>query len=151
MLSYFLPFKKYYYFVLLFYGILNHASVAQLYRVSIFGLFTLAIMNNESICIYKHFSKCKNLKHAFGTQKAPFYGVKCNSWPHGEMDITRVFGTRFSGSNPDGATTFLDWNFSRNSSFLILFDTNLKYMCYNKFIGEIYEKLFYYSWHLRTQ
>ena len=39
---------------------------------------------------------------------------------HGEMDITRVFGTRFSGSNPDGATIFLDWNFSRNSGFLFV-------------------------------
>ena len=74
--------------------------------------------------------------HPKGTQ---FFGVKCNSWPHGEMDITRVFGTRFSGSNPDGATTFLDWNFSRNSSFLLNFSTDLKYVCYNEFVGEIYE------------
>lgn len=46
------------------------------------------------------------------------------------------FETHFSGSNPDWEATHLDWNFSRNSSFLILFDTNLKYMCYNEFIGE---------------
>ena len=76
--------------------------------------------------------------HPKGTH---FLGVKCNSWPHGEMDITRVFGTRFSGSNPDGATTFLDWNFSMNSSFLFLFDTNLKHVCYNKVRGENYEVL----------
>lgn len=27
-----------------------------------------------------------------------------NIWSHGEMDITRVFGTRFEGSNPSGTT-----------------------------------------------
>ena len=51
------------------------------------------------------------------------------------------FGTRFSGSNPDGATTFLDWNFSTNSGFLMLFDTNMKDICYNEVRGEIYEIL----------
>lgn len=42
-----------------------------------FGLFTLTITKYESICIYKHFSKRKNLKQAFGTQKAPtLFGQK---------------------------------------------------------------------------
>ena len=45
------------------------------------------------------------------------------------------FGTHFSGSNPDWEATILDWKFSMNSSFLILCDTNLKYMCYNEAIG----------------
>ena len=51
------------------------------------------------------------------------------------------FGTHFSGSNPDWETTFFDWNFSMNSGFLILFDTNLKHVCYNKVRGENYEVL----------
>ena len=67
--------------------------------------------------------KCNNFKMAFDTRKALAFSGKCNSndlmvvfevystisphlRPHGEMDITRVFGTCFSGSNPDGATTF---------------------------------------------
>ena len=45
----------------------------------------------------------------------------------------KYFRRIFRGSNPDWETTFMDWKFSTNSSFLFLFDTNLKYMCYNEF------------------
>lgn len=69
-----------------------------------FGLFALTITKHEIICIYKHFSKYKNFKTAFGTAKeAPtFLGAKCNIWFHSERDITKRFERFIEGSNPSG-------------------------------------------------
>lgn len=42
------------------------------------------------------------------------YIPQCLLWPYGEMDITRVFGTRFEGSNPSRATIFKNINNNLN-------------------------------------